>query len=243
MPFPSFDSDFLVSYDAYWSTYRLFVRNGFRDDLLGHVARCEASGYNVANFSFAVREEDATQVEFPAVEIGYQRSVFFEDSEAKTWEGNEHRRVAIPDGAAIVEAANQYIFVKELAESLQEIRDDLEWMPVLTSDKYDREFFRLVPRPEHSFLSPATVIGERWALLWVAGSAEPPDDLFCDRIAIGPESAFYPLIARRGVALDLKRKFPSVPFTPILECNSEMGKVVVRVCELLKSRIKPVDWV
>jgi hypothetical protein len=193
------------------------------------------------NFSFAVCEEKILKTDFPAAVLGYQRIGFFEGSDENIWEGNENRRVKIPEGAAIVETANQYVFVEELAGAFQEIRSDLEWKPVLTIDKYKRDFVRLVTRPEHSFLSPATVSGGQWALLWVADSAEPPDDLFFDRIAIGPEDTFHPLILSREAVLNLERRFPGFPLTPVLPCNSEAGKAAVQVCQMLKARAGLAD--
>jgi hypothetical protein len=86
-------------------------------------------------------------------------------------------------------------------------------------------------------LSSKTLLDGQWVFRWVAGMAEPPDDLFFDRIATGPEGSFHPLIASRETALELERKFPGFPFTPVLPCNSETGKAVIRVCELLKARM------
>jgi hypothetical protein len=240
-PFPVFGTEFITAYDKSVDTNRLHVRDAFRNDLGCVIEQCENQRYRLLGFHFAVDREKLGFDEAVAAEIGYQDFGFFEDSDDKTWRGNEHRKVEISDGAAIVEVANQYVFVEELAQALQRIRKGLDWRPVATIDRYNRKFLRLVTHPEHAFLSPATVVGNQWTLLWVAGSAEPPDDLFFDRVAIGAERAFYPLVASRGIVLDLSRRFPQLPFTPIFGCNSAIGKAIVRVCELLKSHINPVD--
>jgi hypothetical protein len=109
--FSEFGAGYLVDYDKYYNRHRLYVRNAF-DDLASAIQRCEEVGYRVQDFLF-----DPNKVSFEkesvAVEISYQDFGFVEDSKEKTWKGNERRRVKISDGAAIVEAANQYIFVSD----------------------------------------------------------------------------------------------------------------------------------
>ena len=237
-PFPAFGPDFITDYDRSVNTHRLHARDALRNDLDIFVKRCEAHGYSLLGFQFAIDREKMGFGDAVAAEIGCQDFAFFANSDERTWRGNEDRKIDIPDGAAIVQAANQYVFVEEVAKVLQNIRSDLEWKSVATVDKLRRCFLRIVTRPEYSFLSPATVVGDQWTMLWVAGSAEPPEDLFFDRIGIGLDGGFHPLIVSRGTAAELKRKFPRFPLIPVLPCNSDTSKAVVRVCDFLRPRIK-----
>lgn len=239
--FPSFGADFISDYDSSNETYRLHVRNAFRSHLRNFVEQCEDRGYLLVDFQFAIERREPFRDPISAYEISYQDFGFFEHSMETSWEGNEQQRIQIPDGAAIVETANQIVFVEEIASYLKTIRADLRWQKVETIDKYKRRFWRLLPKPEHSFLSHIPLINSVGAFNWVAGAAEPPDDLFFDTIAVGPEAAFHPLIASRTVAMKLLRKFPGFPLIPVLASYSTTGKAVVSICELLKPRIRKLQ--
>jgi hypothetical protein len=237
-PFPSFGEGFISDYDRSNRTYRLYIRDAFHTDILRYAEQCERHGYQLVDFQFAIDREDSVHEFIPAYEITYQDFAFFEDVTDNSWQGNEQRPIEIHDGAWIVETANQIVCVEEVASVLKRIRPDFQWRPVETIDEFQRHFWRLIPKPEHSFLSRVPFVEDTQVFDWIATAAEPPDDLFFDTFATGPQAAYYPLIASRAVAMELERIFPDFPLFPIYPPNSETSRSVMRTFELLKPRIR-----
>ena len=237
-PFVASDSGCFTDYDRGSDRYRIHVKDAFRSDLFDVVQRCEGRGYRVDSFRFSLDRKAVLESETVAMEISYQDVGFFDGEPEVSWEGNESRLLEIENGASVVEAANQYVFVEAIMKILKNIRPDFQWREVATIDKHNRRFWRLLSKPEHSFISQKTKFGRRWAFKWVAGATELPDDLFFDSSDAGFNGVFNPLIASRKVAFELKQKFGELPFFPVLSCISQTGVSVIRVCELLGKRIR-----